>query len=126
MDTAHLYQGLTFLAWSGVIFIIIVGAFLAKLLFDFSKLILTLNETADIVKGSAKPILDDVTESVSIINKMVKKTENQVGKFKNVSNKFLDILLKVLTKASVLSGVFAKSAIKGFWTLFKAFCSRKK
>jgi len=126
MDTANLYHGLTFLAWTSVIFLIIIGAFLVKLLFDFSKLLSTLNGTADIVKDAAEPILSDVKESVSIITKIVKKTENQVGKFGNVSGKVVDILLKVVSKASVLSGVIAKSALKGFWTVFKAFCTPSK
>lgn len=126
MDTANLYHGLTFLAWTSVIFLIIIGAFLVKLLFDFSKLLSTLNGTADIVKDAAEPILSDVKESVSIITKIVKKTENQVVKFGNVSGKAFDVLLKVVSKASVLSGVLAKSALKGFWTVFKTFCTPSK
>jgi len=125
MDTANLYHGLTFLAWTSVAFLIIIGTFLVKLLFDLSRLFVTLNDTADIVKNAAEPILSDVTESLSIINRIVKKAETQVGKIKNLSSKVFDVVFKVASKASVLSGVVFKSAAKGFWSVLKSYCTKK-
>lgn len=117
MDTASLYQGLTFLAWTSVAFLIIVGVFIVKVLFDFSRLLGLFKQTAELVNDSAKPILADVTESVSIINKLVKRTENNVNRLKNMADKTSKIVLGVLSKTSALSGIVAK----GVFTLVKSF-----
>jgi len=117
MDTASLYQGLTFLAWTSVVFLVVIGIFLAKVLFDLSKLIGIFNQTASLVRDSAEPILADVTEAVSIINSLVKRTENNVNKFKNLSSKASKFLLTGLSKATALSGVVAK----GLFSLVKSF-----
>jgi len=82
-----------------------------------SKLIGIFNQTASLVRDSAEPILADVTEAVSIINSLVKRTENNVNKFKNLSSKASKFLLAGLSKATALSGVVAK----GLFSLVKSF-----
>lgn len=119
MDTASLYQGLTFLAWTSVVFLIVVGVFIVKVLFDFSKLIELVNQTAALVKSSAEPILTDVTESVSIINRLVKRTENNVDRFKNLSGKASKVVIAMISKTSVLSGIVAKGLCSLIKTLIK-------
>lgn len=120
MDTASLYQGLTFLAWTSVVFLIVIGVFLVKVLFDFSKLLTVINQTATLVRDSAEPILEDVTESVKIINGLVKITEENVNKFRNLSSKTSKILLGVFSKASAVTGVVAK----GVFGLIKSFIKK--
>lgn len=120
MDTASLYQGLTFLAWTSVVFMVAVGIFVVKVLFDLSKLLTTMNKTADLVKGSAEPILSDITESVGIINKLVKRTENNVNKFRTISGKASKIILTMLSKTSTLSGV----VFKGVFSLVKSLLKK--
>lgn len=120
MDTASLYHGLTFLAWTSVVFVVAVGIFVVKVLFDLSKLLTTVNKTADLVKSSAEPILSDITESVGIINKLVKRTENNVNRFKNISGKMSKIVLSMLSKTSTLSGV----VFKGVFSLVKSLLKK--
>lgn len=120
MDNASLYQGLTFLAWTSVVFLIVVGAFLVKVLFDFSKLITLMNQTATMVKTSAEPILADVTESVGIIKKLVIRTENNVNRFRNISGQLSKIGLGMLSKTSSLS----KIVFKGVFGLVKSILKK--
>ena len=119
MDTASLYHGLTLLAWTSVVFVVAVGIFVVKVLFDLSKLLTTVNKTADLVKSSAEPILSDITESVGIKNKLVKRTENNVNRFKNISGKVSKIVLTMLSKTSTLSGVVFKSVFSLIKSLLK-------
>ena len=119
MDTASLYQGLTFLAWTSVAFLIIVGVFIVKVLFDFSRLLGLLNQTATLLKDSAKPILSDITESVSIINKLVKRTENNVNRFKNIAAKTSKVVLGLISKTSAFSGIIAKGIFDFVKSLLK-------
>lgn len=119
MDTANLYQGLTFLAWTSVGFLIIVGVFLVKVLFDLSKLLEEMNQTATLVKTSAKPILSDITESVGIINKFVKRTETNVNRFKDISGRVSRIGLGMLSKTTTLSKILFKGAFSVVKSLLK-------
>ncbi len=116
MDNASLYQGLTFLAWTSVVFLIVVGVFIVKVLFDFSRLLTLVNQTAELVRKSAEPILNDVTESVSIINGLVKRTESNVNRLKNISGKLSKLALGMLSKTSVLAGAVAK----GIFSMIKS------
>ena len=116
MDNASLYQGLTFLAWTSVVFLIVVGVFIVKVLFDFSRLLTLVNQTAELVRKSAEPILNDVTESVSIINGLVKRTESNVNRLKNISGKLGKFTVAVISKSSALAEVVAK----GIFSLIKA------
>ena len=119
MDTASLYQGLTFLAWTSVGFLVIVGACLVKVLLDISKLMKEVNKTASLIKDSAKPILADITESVGIINKFVKRTETNVNRFKNISGKLSKIALGMLSKTSTLSKLVFRGVFSIVKTLLK-------
>ncbi len=119
MDNASLYQGLTFLCWTSVVFLIVVGVFIVKVLFDFSKLLTLMNQTAELVRKSAEPILNDVTESVSIINNLVKRTESNVNRLKNISTKLSKFAVTVLSKSSALAGVIAKGIFSIIKSRFK-------
>lgn len=120
MDTASLYQGLTFLAWTSVAFLIVIGVFLTKVLFDLSKLLSSLNQTASMVKTSAAPILSNITESVGIINKLVKRTETNVNRFRNIFGQASKIGLGVLSKTTSLS----KVVFKGVFSLVKSLMKK--
>ena len=117
MDTTNMYHGLTFLAWTSAGFLIIVGLFLVKVLFDLSSLLTKMNQTADIVKDSAKPIFADITESVSIVNKYVKRADTDLTKFNDLSGKASKIIVELLSKTSAVSGIIAK----GLWNIIKSF-----
>lgn len=122
METASLYQGLTFLAWTSVGFLIIVGLFIVKVLFDLSRLLKSINQTAVLVKEGSEPIIKDLTESVKILASMAKRTENNVTSIKNFLGNSSKYLIAGLIKTSKFSGVIFKwitSIIKMFTKISK-------
>ena len=121
METAQLYQSLSFLAYATGIIIILVGIMLIKVLFDLSKLTTNLNETTEIVKTELEPTLKNISKSVEIVSGIIIKTDAGVNKIK----KFIaNSPLKILTKLSTFGG----SVVKGFFSgLFAALkCGKKK
>lgn len=122
---AQLSQGLTFLAWTSGIFLIVVGIFVIKLLFDLSRLTCNMNKSAEIVKNEIKPILKNVGESAATINKMVQTTDKKVGKFTETYDKISNIVIKSVTKASAVSGFFLKTACKGLFSVLKGLWKNK-
>ena len=111
---AQLSQGLTFLAWTSGIFLIVVGIFVIKLLFDLSRLTCNMNKSAEIVKNEIEPILKNVGESAATINKMVQ-----------TNDKISNIVIKSVTKASAVSGFFLKTACKGLFSALKGLWKNK-
>lgn len=107
METVQLYQGLTFLAYSTGIIVILVGLMLVWLLFDLSKLTRNINETTEIIKEELTPTLKNINKSVEIISGIVIKTDEGINKVKNFVKNPLKILSKVLTLTGSIS--------KGFW-----------
>ena len=124
MDT-QLAQGLTFLAWSGCGFLIIVGLFLAKLLFDLSRLIISVKKSADIVKTELEPIMKNLSETTTTVNKLVQTTDKKVGKISEIYDKVSDITISAVTKVSKVSGVVFKEVFRGLYTGFKNFITKK-
>ncbi len=121
METAQLYQSLTFLAYASGAIIVIVGIMLFKVLFDLSKLTRNLNETAEIVKTELEPTLKNVNKSVEIVSGIIIKADAGVNRVKDF---IANSPLKILTKLSSVGG----SVVKGFFSgLFMALkCGKKK
>jgi len=121
METAQLYNGLTFLSYATGIIIILVGIMLAKVLFDLSKLTRNIDETTTIVKTELEPTLKNVNKSVEIISGIIIKTDEGVQKVKAFISKTPLKLVGQLTK-------MAGSATKTFWTgmcaAFKMFSKK--
>lgn len=109
-----LNHGLTFLAWATGIIVIVVGAFLVKLLFDLSVLTKNLNETSIIVNTEIKPTLHGINETLATINSIVKSTDKGVGDFKTAIGKVAD-------KAKVVSSTLLGGLLNGFVTAYKLF-----
>ena len=121
----QLSQGLTFLAWTGGLFLIIIGGFLAKLLFDLSKLVQSVNKSADIVQKELNPIMKNVGEAASTINGIVQTTNNKVGKISEAYDKASQIVIKTVAKASEVSGFVLKEVFKGFFATVKTIIAKK-
>lgn len=109
METAHLYQGLTFLSYATGIIVLVVGIMLAKVLFDLSRLTKNLDETTTIVKTELEPTLKNINKSVEIVSGIIIKTDEGVKKVKNFIAK---TPLKLIGKISSLTG----KATRGFWS----------
>ena len=122
METTHLYQSLTFLAYATGIMVILVGGMLFKVLFDLSKLAKNVNETAEIVKEELTPTLKNINKSVEIISGIIIKTDEGVNKIKDFIRKSP---LSILGKLSSITGSVAKGFMSGLGTAFKFFAKKK-
>lgn len=121
METAQLYNGLTFLTYATGIIVILVGVMLAKVLFDVSKLTKNLDETTTIVKTELEPTLKNINKSVEIVSGMIIKTDENIKKVKNFLSK---TPLKLLGQFSKLTGRAAKGFFGGLITAFKMFAKK--
>lgn len=124
MDT-ELSQGLTFLAWTGGGFLIIVGVFVVKLLFDLSKLTQSLNKSADIVQSGLEPIMKNLGETATTINTIVQTTNTKVGMVTEAYDKASKVVISALSKASAVSGVVLKEVAKGIFAGFRMLLNKK-
>lgn len=124
MET-ELTHSLTFLAWTGGGFLIIVGLFIVKLLFDLSRLTVSLTKSANIVQTELAPIMKNIGEATNTINNLVQSTNKKVGKITEVYDKVSDIAIKSVTKVTQVSGVVVKEVFKGLYAGFMAIIRKK-
>ncbi len=122
METAQLYQSLTFLAYATGIIVILVGGMLFKVLFDLSKLTNNINETAEIVKEELTPTMKNINKSVAIISGIIIKADEGV---KNVKKFIRKTPLNILCKLSSITNSVAKGFSSGLTTAFKFFAKKK-
>lgn len=126
METSHalLNYGLTFLAVSTAIMLIVIGYFLGKLLIDLSKLTKNVDETASIVKAEIEPTLKELNQALKSINSIAQSADKQV----DTLGKFLENAFGVgaiaLTRAKDLSGGLLKGLVKGLATVIKMFIKK--
>ncbi len=122
METAQLYQSLTFLAYATGVIVILVGVMLIKVLFDLSKLTKKVDETAEIVKTELTPTLQNINKSVEIVSGIIIKTDEGVNKIREaIKNSPLNILAKVTS----ITGSVAKGFASGLCSAFKMFSKKK-
>jgi len=122
---AQMYQGLTFLAWTTGVILIIVAVFLVKLFVDVSRLVRNINELTNIFKTEVEPTLKNLNSSMGLIAKMIKDTDEQVNKFKRIAEKFSGLSGKLFDKASDVSKVLSKGFFSGLWFVLKLFSKKK-
>ena len=122
---AQLTQGLTFLAWSGAAFLIVTGLFLAKLMFDLSRLSVSLKKSSDIIKTELDPIMKNISETTTTVNKLVQSTDKKVGKITEIYDKVSEVTIDAVTKISTVSGTVLKEVFKGLYSGVKSFISKK-
>ena len=121
METAQLYQGLTFLAYSTGVIVILVGVMLVKVLFDVSKLTKNLDETTTIVKTELEPTLKNVNKSVEIVSGIIIKADESVQKVREFVSK---TPLKLIGQLSSFTGKAAKGFFGGLCSAFKMFSKK--
>ena len=122
METAQLYQSLTFLAYATGVIVILVGIMLVKVLFDLSKLTKNIDETATIIKTELEPTLKNVNKSVAIVSGIIIKADEGVNKLKDaIKNSPLNILAKITS----VGGTITKGFFNGLCSAFKIFSKKK-
>ena len=122
METAQLYQSLTFLAYSTGVIVILVGAMLIKVLFNLSKLAKNVDETATIVKTELVPTLKNINKSVKIVSGIIIKADESVNKIKDAIK---NSPLNLLSKLTSITGTVSKGFFGGLCSAFKIFSKKK-
>ena len=121
METAQLYNGLTFLSYATGVIVILVGVMLTKVLFDVSRLTKNIDETTTIVKTELEPTLKNINKSVEIVSGIIIKTDEGFKKVKGFISK---TPLKLVGQLSKLTGKAAKGFFGGLCTAFKTFSKK--
>ena len=112
-----LNNGLTFLAWSSGIVIIIVAVFLLKLIIDLSALIKNLNQTSIMFNTELKPTIDELHETLQSVNSIIKNTDNNMVSIK-------DAVENTFGKTKAITGTLFSGLIKGFGTMWRLFTGK--
>ena len=113
-----LNNGLTFLAVSTGIMVLVVGGFLIKLLVDLSKLTKNANETTVLLNSELKPTLTELNKTLKSVNEIVQNTGEGMGNMK------LGIE-SIFKKTKLLSGTVLNAFLKGFMGAYTLFCKKK-
>jgi predicted PurR-regulated permease PerM len=114
ISEAVLNYGLLSLTIMGVITL----GFLAKLIYDCSKLAQNVRKTTDIVNEELKPTLDELNKALKAFNDIVQNTNEGMGNVKTG-------LENILTKTKLLSGNIVSGFLKGFVTLYTLLGKKK-
>lgn len=123
METSQilLNHGLTFLAISTAVIVIIVGGFLAKLVIDLTKLTKNIDETTSIVKAEIEPTLDEFNKALKSINSIAETADKQVDSISKLVEHLMGLSASVITRARDLSGGLLKGFVKGLMGVIKLF-----
>jgi len=114
-----LNQGLAFLYISSGIFLLVVGGFLVKLIYDSSKLVKNATVTTEIVNTELKPTLDELNKTLKTVNEIVQNTGEGVGSVKLG-------LENILSKTKLMSKNLFGGLLSGFMTVYSLFCKKRK
>lgn len=118
VSQALLNNGLTFLAISTGIIVLIVGGFVVKLLFDLSKLVQNVNVTTELLNTELKPTLKELNQALESVNKIVQNTGEGMGNVKLG-------LENVLNRTKILSGNVIAGFLRGFGAVYSLFGKKK-
>jgi uncharacterized protein YoxC len=119
-----LNHGLTFLAISTGITIVIVGGFLIKLAVDLSKLTKNVDETTSIIKSEIGPTITEFNNALKSINSIAQNADKKVDSLSKVFESLLGVSSTAFVKAKDLSGGIVKGFVKGLVSVIKMFLKK--
>jgi len=121
METSQiaLNNSLVFLIIATSIILVVVGSFLAMLLWNINKLTKNLDETTTIVKAEIEPTLKELNDALKSINSIAQNADKQVDSLSKLFENILGASTLAFTRAKQLSGGVVKGLVKGFFTLMK-------
>ena len=113
-----LNNGITFLAVSTGVMVLVVGGFIIKLLVDLSKLAKNANETTLLLNTELKPTLTELNKTLKSVNEIVQNTGEGMGNMKlGIEN--------IFKKTKLVSGTVFSAFLKGFMGAYTLFCKKK-
>lgn len=114
-----LNNSLSILAISGAISLLLISAFVVKLLSDLSKLAKSLDETVGVLKDEAKPILNEINSTMSGVSAIVNGFDKNIGGVTKFFGGFTTAGLLAFSKARLLSKGALKKGIIWLISLVK-------
>lgn len=126
METSQtiLYHGLTFLAVSTGLIIVVIGVFLAIFIKNLTKLTKNLDETTTIVNSELKPTLDEFKDALKSINSIAQTADKQVDSLAKIMENVIGVSTLAYAKAKKLSGGLVKGLVQGLVTVIKLFIKK--
>lgn len=109
---------LTVLVWVFIVFLLVLGYFIARCLFELNKTLINLTEISRICKEEALPILDEVKNTLSNVKEMTTSQKSKLTVIKNVLTSALGASSLILSNLKGKTGGFVDGLISGF-KLFK-------
>lgn len=114
-----LNQGLAFLVIAGGISLIVIMGFLAKLIYDLSKLAQNANESTVLINTELKPMMKELNKTIKTFNEIIQSTGEGVGNVKlGIEN--------IFSKTKAISGNILGGFINGFLAVYTLFSKKKK
>ena len=111
--------GILLLIFVAILFLIIVGIYLVKLIIDLNTLANNLNDATYMVKKEIEPILAELNVTLTKLNDMAKTADTQIHSIKKIVATLVGIFGIFFGGMSKVSGGFFKGLMSGFKTFSK-------
>lgn len=114
-----LQLGVLLLIFVAILFLIVIGIYLVKLIIDLNKLTNNLNDTTCMVKKEIEPILGELKTSLTKLNTVAKTADDQISSIKRILATVFGIGGLFVGGMGRMSGGFFKGLTQGFKTFMK-------
>ena len=114
-----LQLGLLLLIFVAMLFLIVIGIYLVKLIIDLNKLANNLNDTTCMVKKEIEPILGELKTTLTSINSVAKSADDKLSVIKKIITAILGISGLFVGGMGKMSGGFFKGLAQGFKTFVR-------
>ena len=111
--------GILLLIFVAILFLIIVGIYLVRLIIDINKLVNNLNDTTYMVKKEIEPILSELNITLIKLNEIAKSAGTQLNSLRKIITTFLGVFGIFYGGMKKVSGGFFKGLMSGFKTFSK-------
>lgn len=111
-----LQLGLLLLIFVAMLFLIVIGIYLVKLIIDLNKLANNLNDTTCMVKKEIEPILEELKTSLTNLNSVAKSADDKFNTIRKILTTAFGIGGLFVGGMGKMSGGFFKGLVQGFKT----------
>ena len=91
--TTTLQLGLLLLIFVAMLFLIVIGIYLVKLIIDLNKLANNLNDTTCMVKKEIEPLLEELKTTLTNINSVAKSADDKFNTIRKILTTVFNILM---------------------------------
>ncbi len=109
--------GLVILIYVSALFLVVVGGFLIKLLFDLSKLAQTAQSTSEVIQTELEPTLTELREAAGSVKHIAANADSNISGLQSTISRAFDTSFQLGGKLKGLLGGF----MQGLNCCFKLF-----